>query len=87
MSNQAFSRAGLIKQLSSQYGAGYSLADATFAVDSLNVDWNAQAARAAKEYLSTQPFSRAGLIEQLSSQYGAEFTYAQAVYGVNAAGL
>ncbi|HTN79281.1 MAG TPA: Ltp family lipoprotein [Acidimicrobiales bacterium] len=83
----AFSRAGLIEQLSSPYGEGYSVADATFAVDSLNVDWNEQAAKKAKEYLAVMPFSRAGLIEQLSSPYGEGFTYDQAVYGVNAAGL
>jgi hypothetical protein len=51
------------------------------------VNWNEQAAKAAKEYLSTQPFSRAGLIEQLSSPNGGAFTHAQAVYGVNKAGL
>jgi Host cell surface-exposed lipoprotein len=83
----AFSRAGLINQLSSSYGAGFSLADATYGVDAQHADWNAQAARSAKEYLSTQAFSRAGLINQLSSSYGAGFTYAQAVFGVNAAGL
>ena len=87
LATQAFSRAGLIKQLSSQYGSGYSVADATYGVDSLNVDWNEQAAKAAKEYLATQAFSRAGLIQQLESQYGSEFTHAQAVYGVTAAGL
>jgi hypothetical protein len=87
LSTQAFSRAGLINQLSSSYGAGFSLADATYGVDAQHADWNAQAARSAKEYLSTQAFSRAGLINQLSSSYGAGFTHAQAVFGVNAAGL
>ncbi len=49
------------------------------------VDWNEQAARAAKSYLETQAFSRKALIEQLSSDYGDGFTHAQAVYGVNKA--
>ena len=35
---KGFSRAGLIEQLSSEYGEGYKIADATFAVDSLNID-------------------------------------------------
>jgi hypothetical protein len=87
LSIMPFSRAGLIRQLSSSAGAGFSVADATYGVDSLNTDWNAQAALSAKQYLSTMPFSRAGLIEQLSSSAGAGFTYAQAVYGVTAAGL
>jgi hypothetical protein len=82
-----FSRLGLIQQLSSQYGDQYSLADATFAVDSLQVDWNAQAALAAKAYLGTMPFSCSALIQQLSSPYGSQFTLAQAQYGAKAAGI
>jgi len=81
----AFSRAGLIKQLSSQYGEGYPKADAIYAVNHIDVNWNEQAAKAAKTYLADQPFSRAGLIQQLESAYGDGFTHAQAVYGVNAA--
>jgi len=63
------------------------VADATFAVDHLNVDWNAQAVAKAKEYLSMQHFSRKGLIHQLESAYGEQFTHSQAVYGVTKAGL
>ena len=81
----AFSRAGLIKQLSSQYGEGYSKADAIYAVNHIDVNWKEQAAKAAKSYLDTSAFSRAGLIQQLESGYGDGFTHAQAVYGVNAA--
>ena len=84
---QGFSRAGLIAQLSSDYGDGYTKADATKAVDSLRIDWNAQAVRAAKDYLENQSFSRKGLQEQLESPYGAQFTHAQAVYGVAHSGL
>jgi hypothetical protein len=84
---QAFSRNGLIKQLSSQYGEGFSRADAIYAVNHIDVNWNEQAAKAAKQYLQEQSFSRAGLIRQLSSAYGEGFTRAQAVYGVNQTGL
>ncbi|MGZ0153620.1 Ltp family lipoprotein [Kribbella sp. WER1] len=84
---QAFSRKGLIHQLSSDAGEGFSVKDATFAVDHLTVDWNDQAAKKAKEYLQMQHFSRKGLIHQLESSYGEQFTHAQAVYGVNKAGL
>ena len=63
LSFQGFSRIGLIKQLSSDYGDGYDVADATVAVDSLKVDWNEQAVRSAKQYLSFQGFSCKGLIE------------------------
>jgi hypothetical protein len=82
-----FSQAALIKQLSSQYGNGYSVADATVAVNSLNVDWNAQAVLSAKNYLKTEPFSCTALVNQLSSAYGAQFTLAQAQYGAKAAGI
>lgn len=75
----AFSRSGLIDQLEYE---GYSTEDATFAVDSLNVDWNEQAAKSARQYLEISSFSRSGLIDQLVYE---GFTYAQAEYGVNAA--
>ena len=69
ISVQGFSRNGLIEQLSSDYGDGYNVSDATVAVDSMNIDWNKQAVRSAKQYLSIQGFSCKGLIEQLSSSY------------------
>jgi hypothetical protein len=84
---KGFSRTGLIEQLSSQYGEGFSLADATYGVDATHTDWNAQACISAKTYLELQAFSHSGLVEQLSSQYGEQFTVAQAEYGVSCAGL
>ena len=51
-----FSRAGLIKQLSSEAGDGYSVKDATAAVDSLSIDWNEQAVRSAEAYLKLTAF-------------------------------
>lgn len=82
-----FSRAGLIEQLTSSYGDGYSVSDATYAVDNVRVDWNQEAAEAAQDYVDMMGFSRAGLIEQLTSSYGHQFTQAQAEYGVNSVGL
>lgn len=81
-----FSRAGLIEQLSSSVGDGYSKADATAAVDSLNVDWNAQAVRSAEQYLKMTGFSCKGLIEQLSASVGDKYTPSQAKYGAEQAG-
>lgn len=83
----AFSRAGLIGQLSSKYGSGFSKADATFAVNHITVNWNEQAVRSAKDYLSMTHFSRSGLIQQLSSKYGSGYTVAQATYAANHVGL
>ena len=87
LSQQAFSRTGLINQLSSKFGEGYKKADAIWAVDHVKVNWNEQAYKAAKQYLDMGGFSRSGLIEQLESSAGEGFTHAQAVYGVNKAGL
>lgn len=86
LSFSGFSRRGLIGQLSSAYGDGYSVADATIAVDSLSVDWNAQAVRSAENYLKMMGFSCNGLIEQLSSDAGDKYTRSQAAYGAQQAG-
>jgi hypothetical protein len=76
----AFSRQGLIEQL--EYD-DFSTEDATFAVDSINVDWNEQAVKKAKSYLDYTAFSHSGLIDQL--EYDG-FTPAQAAYGAAGAG-
>jgi hypothetical protein len=83
----AFSRQGLIDQLSSKYGSGFGVEDATWAVGQLTVDWRQQAFLAAKDYLDFSSFSRQGLIGQLSSPYGSQFTVEEATYAVNKIGL
>jgi hypothetical protein len=57
-----FSRAGLIKQLEFEQ---YSTEAATAAVDSLNVDWFAEAVQSAESYLEISGFSHGGLVDQL----------------------
>lgn len=81
LSLSAFSRSGLIKQLEFEK---FSAADATWAVDHLTADWNAQAAAKAKEYLDNSSFSRGSLIDQLEFE---GFTPEQAAYGATKAGL
>jgi hypothetical protein len=76
-----FSRSGLIKQLEFE---GYSTADATLAVDSIAVDWMAEAAESAKQYMSYSAFSRSGLIKQLEFE---GFTPEQAAHGADSVGL
>ena len=87
LSMAAFSRSGLIQQLSSKHGEGFPRADAVYAVDHLSVDWNLQAVRAAKQHLAERSFSREGLIHQLKARYGDGFTHAEALYGVEGTGL
>jgi type IV secretory pathway VirB10-like protein len=82
-----FSQQGLIQQLSGPGGDGFSAADATTAVDSLTVNWNAQAVDDAQNYNSTEGgFSCSGMIQQLSGPGGDGFTVAQATYGATQAG-
>lgn len=86
VSMTGFSRDGLIEQLSSEYGNGYDVTDATIAVDSLDIDWNEQAVRSAEQYLDMTGFSCKGLIEQLSSSAGSKYTVSEATYGAQQAG-
>ena len=78
-----FSKAGLIQQLSSSAGEGFSKADATFAANHVDADWNEEAVEAAQSYLDMPGFSKKRLIQQLSSSAGEQFTAAQARYAVN----
>src|SRR5689334_8915930 len=87
LSMAAFSRSGLIQQLSSKHGEGFPRADAVYAVDHLAVDWNHQAVRAAEQHLADRSFSRGRLINQLKARYGDGFTHAEALYGVEGTGL
>ena len=82
LETQAFSKKGLIQQLSSSAGERFPEADARFAVNHIDVDWDAQAVKSAKQYLGMQSFSRSALIEQLSSSAGEGFTLAQAQHAV-----
>jgi hypothetical protein len=78
-----FSKKGLIQQLSSPAGNGYSRSDAIFAANNVVVDWNAEAVEAAESYLDIIPMSKNELIQQLSSPAGSQFTPAQARYAAN----
>ena len=83
-----FSYSGLLKQLTSQYGSGFSQADAKFAIAKLHPDWDAQAVEAAKGYLQLGTgFSHDSLYQQLTSSYGSGFTPAQADYALRVVGL
>ena len=84
---QGFSQYSLTRQLTSSYGSGFSLADAQFAINYLNPDWNAQAVEAAQGYMKMGGFSAASLTQQLTSDSGNGFTEAQAAYAVAKVGL
>ncbi len=76
-----FSRSGLIDQLKYE---GFSVKDATRAIDSMKVNWNEEADQSAKAYIDMSGFSRSGLIDQLKYE---GFTTAQATHGADSVGL
>ena len=80
---QGFSEQGLLQQLTSSAGSGFTEAQAEYAINYLHPDWDAQAVEAAKGYLELGGFSRASLLQQLTSSAGSGFTEAQAEYAVN----
>lgn len=76
-----FSKAGLIDQLKFEQ---FSQADAEYAVENVDADWNAQAVMSAESYVSMGGFSRASLIDQLVFE---KFTQTEAEYAVDKVGL
>ncbi|HCA86360.1 MAG TPA: hypothetical protein DEQ61_13170 [Streptomyces sp.] len=82
-----FSKAGLIDQLTSEYGNGFSKADAEYAVENVTVDWNEEAVQSAETYMEMGGFSRNSLIDQLTSPHGGQFTQAQAAHAADNVGL
>lgn len=77
----SFSKLGLVGQLEYEQ---FSNADATFAVNLLDVDWNEQAAETARNYLDYSSFSCGSLTDQLVYE---KFTAAQAAYGAQQSGI
>jgi len=82
---------GSTRQCCSRAGGDkYAVGEATVAVDTLNPNWNAEAAEAAEaaqSYLELTGFSCQGLIDQLPSTYGDRFTVDQASYGAGQVGI
>jgi hypothetical protein len=72
-----------MQQLSSPAGEGFSKAEARFAVNNVDADWNKEAVESARSYLELSPMSKNALIQQLSSAAGENFTLEQARYAAN----
>lgn len=58
----SFSEAKLYDQLTSEYGSQFSPEAAQYAMDQLDVDWNAEALESAESYLDFSSFSKAKLL-------------------------
>lgn len=76
----AFSKKGLIEQLEFE---GYSIAEATYAVNNCGANWTEQAVKSAKNYLRVSAFSKKGLFEQLQFE---GYLLDEATYAVNNCG-
>ena len=63
LDTSGFSAKSLTEQLTFE---DYSQADATYAVDHVGADWNAEAVESAQSYLDMSSFSAQGLTEQLT---------------------
>ena len=81
---QGFSKQGLLNQLTSSFGEGFSKSDAEFAIKYLKPNWDKQAVDSANGYLSEgQGFSEQGLLQQLTATAGEGFTEAQGEYAIS----
>lgn len=76
-----FSPSSLAEQLQFE---GYSAEEASYAVDTLDVNWDEQAVKSAEAYLLVSAFSRDGLIAQL--EFGG-FSAEQAAAAATSVGL
>ena len=78
-----FSEKGLYDQLTAEYGEQFPAEAAQYAIENVDVDYNAEALESAKNYQETMPMSDSGLYDQLTSEYGEKFTAEQAQYAIN----
>ena len=79
----SFSKQSLFDQLTSDYANKFLPEEAQYAIDNLDVDWNAEALEAAESYLDTGSFSEQGLYDQLTSTAADEFTAEEAQYALD----
>lgn len=77
------SEKALYKQLTSEYGEGFTEEAAQYAIDNVNADYNYNAYKKALTYQDSMSMSQNNIYEQLISEYGEEFTEEQATYAIN----
>lgn len=77
------SQKGIYKQLTSEYGEGFTKEAAQYAIDNIKADWNKNALEKAKTYQDTMHMSKKAIYKQLISEYGEQFTKSQAQYAID----
>lgn len=84
--DQPMSKAGLLDQLTSSDGEGFTQAAGEYAVNHLKANWNENALKCAKTYQKEEHLSRADVQSQLSSSIddgGEGFTSEQVQYAMS----
>lgn len=84
--DQPMSKAGLLDQLTSKDGEGFTQAAGEYAVNHIQANWNENALKCAKEYEKTEHLSRADVQDQLSGSVddgGEGFTPEQVQYAMD----
>ncbi|MBC2309290.1 Ltp family lipoprotein [Listeria booriae] len=76
------SKAGIYDQLTSEYGEKFSKEAAQYAVDNIDIDYNANALAKAKDYQDMMSMAPEAIRDQLTSEYGEKFTQAEADYAI-----
>ena len=80
------SKAGLLDQLTSKDGEGFTQAAGEYAVNHIQANWNENALKCAKDYEKTEHLSRADVQDQLGSSIddgGEGFTQSEVQYAMN----
>lgn len=81
--NLYMSKKGIYKQLTSEYGEGFSKEEAQYAIDNMTADWKANALEKAKSYQENLNMSKKAIYKQLISEYGEQFTNEEAQYAID----
>jgi hypothetical protein len=77
------SRQGIYDQLTSDNGEKFTADEAQYAVDNLQVDYDANALAKARSYQEQMNMSPDAIYDQLTSSYGEKFTADEAQYAVD----
>lgn len=77
------SKAAIYDQLTSEYGEQFSQEAAQYAIEHMEMDWNANALIKAEEYSDMMHMSKAAIYAQLTSEYGEQFTSDEAQYAID----
>ena len=82
-STMYMSKAGVFKQLTSEYGEKFPEDAAQYAIDNMKADWKANALKKAETYAETMSMSNSGIYDQLTSEHGEQFTAEEAQYAID----